>query len=587
MPHSDDQSLKFKRPGNMAFKKGSSSGSQVRRALPKPMFFVPKEPRSVLNLKANVNWTAPCLRPRRLKPAPAVDTMDEHDVAEALFSLSNMCAKASAQPSNELFPSVTAGKPGVSDAGTQDKKKRFREKPSNQDNLVPSKTALKRVRVEAKRRLDTRAGVVKSCQDGSDGGQGSLSETDHSVDTEELSKSGTHSKSSKGSLPAQSPQKLGAKATSKGKVPLSATAQSPVKGSPNASPSSSEEGGGFKRNITAPHQLPAGQDRAMSPQEVPRSSVPVEGQLGGFADTAAAPVFRTAPVPADVTAQATVPPQLRQPWKRCAAHVYIAHFIEWQQSLQASYSSANGEKCSAGSPSRNPSGPPHSDHKTGAPDRRGAAVAHHTSISAAGRGGGATSSVPAGHLPPPQYAQQLSMAQQLAVAQQLQGGFPFSFPAGLPNGFPGNPVGGPRSGLQQGSAAQFYTPSLGLGLPHLPPAGMAPATVSRLGDPGVKREEPGAAGDFASRSASQFAQLSSQDLLSKQMLERSGLPTTGHFGLPNEMHLTPEQAKILYGMALNMGGGGPQVPGGVDGRLGRGPYAQSDLAQAQGFRTKG
>ena len=75
-----------------------------------------------------------------------------------------------------------------------------------------------------------------------------------------------------------------------------------------------------------------------------------------------------------------------------------------------------------------------------------------------------------------------------------------------------------------------------------------------------------------------------QELFAKQALDRSGVAAPGHFGLPGEVHLTAEQAKLLYGLAFN--GGGSQLPGGPDARF-RGPFQAADMAQAQGFRTKG
>ena len=355
--------------------------------------------------------------------------------------------------------------------------------------------------------------------------------------------------------------------------------------------------------------------------EAAPSPAPPPPAVRPAARPAAPPAARpAAPPPAPRAAPAVSPPvpdHLRKPWKRCAAHVYIAHFIDWQQNLKHEHTSKypsvpwspppfhfnlpgfNEARARLPKPSSSPRKPVGaaggvSTPKKGGPSgRASSSKAPPPEMNGGGGGGLPGSSRGGGGMGPPgqssmseqqRYASQL---QQLALQQQLQGGnFPFPFAGGMPGFPPGSPYpqhhgsGGMPPGANHPS---FYggQPPLGLGLHHMGPH---PSGAVHLGMEGGKAHkgdprDPGAA-ELARRFASSAAQ--------QEMLAKHGQPPgldRGGFPMGADMkHLTPE---MLYGMVNAANGAGPprgMPPHGQEHRM-RSLYGSGE--PPHGFRTKG
>jgi len=225
-------------------------------------------------------------------------------------------------------------------------------------------------------------------------------------------------------------------------------------------------------------------------------------------------------------ARAALPDELRPPWKNCMVHVYIAHYVDFQQQnggrkprgirstghLPSASSAAKLTGCrgaggsqqqealsrSQGAAARshlgNPGGGPSPPRLTAKPDGhteppRAPAQQQLPHVPQLG----SNRDMPTGSQPPAlgpgglplhpsqQQQQQQQYTQQLAFAHQLQGGgFPIPFPPGMQFGAGGyHAVGaGPRASLPAGSQ-QFFPSPLGLGLTHMH-HGIPPSTAALL-----------------------------------------------------------------------------------------------------------
>lgn len=302
-------------------------------------------------------------------------------------------------------------------------------------------------------------------------------------------------------------------------------------------------------------------------------------------------------------------------FKRCAAHVYIAHFIQWQQRIQSDPCFVKNEdaprkkqeecilteKLSRGSSSYFPSasgdtsrkivtsatGPesPITDSKSAARPHTEAGGKLNGSIKGVEAGIGnmlstSGAGLPSSHFRQQQYVQQLS---QIALAhQQLQNsGLPFALPPGMSFGGGAYVVAPPMNSLQ--GPQHFLNVHHGLGLAHLATASTTSAqqvldSSKALPQRDAIRTDIGSHFGVASCSARDFGSSSKQfaPASSKNVLARHDAST------PKEYQLAAEHAKVLYGMALNTVGSRHRGSVGQD-SLVKALYDSKGESQPQGF----
>lgn len=243
------------------------------------------------------------------------------------------------------------------------------------------------------------------------------------------------------------------------------------------------------------------------------------------------------------------PAGLHRPWKRCASHVYIAHFIEsHSQALKAGIPPP-GLPGGLKQTRLHPSEGKHLDasflQAKESLDKRGLDAKGAPGVNGLGKDAAQVLAQASGGLAPgmalpgtrlmdveqmqQQYAQ---LAQQLAFQQQMQppGGMPFW--AASARGFPGMPpFGGPPPGAGHPPGS---SPFFGLGLQHLPP-GLA---VSGGLPPGFLQGLEAKGELMHMHDANHLRALLADAERSRHL--------PGPFG---DMNLTPEQAKALFGGA--------------------------------------
>eukprot|EP00951_Prasinocladus_malaysianus_P022282 scaffold186263_cov52-Prasinocladus_malaysianus.AAC.1 len=376
---------------------------------------------------------------------------DEHDVAEALFCLSNMAARELEKYSDSDTETKKRGPPMGKEAAIPSsistaKRQRVR---SEQDNLIGND-------LQVSSQADKKATTASL--------EATLVKDEPVADTAELAKA---------SVKAPSKPKLG---LAKGNVAVKQELKHvpPPKRESDKSDTLSEK-----------KVQPAGIKTVKPPSKPKRENVvKVEPEIPGVI----AQKFKESAVPPSASNHFADPTPYapRRNFKRCASHVYIAHFIEMQQKALLASSGdpyreaiqANNYKKQLERPAvrEQKALPPALSHAARETKGEYAATASKQTNPAQEKAVGLNKSLLANHrpassvqYPSPLAAEYLQPVSQLkpALAQQFpNSGFPFQFPPGhaFAAGMPYAMAAGSR-----GLPTHYFGPALGLGMPHAAP----------------------------------------------------------------------------------------------------------------------